>query len=200
MITNCRKCNAETQKWNHGMCRDCYNASQRAYRRNRPDKFAVYYKRQYARNKQNPAKMIAERKRGREYWQQLRHEVIMAYGGYVCTCCGETEPMFLSIDHVNNDGAKHRRAIGEFKSNGKGAGSRTLKWLKDNGYPRGFQVLCMNCNCGKQRNKGFCPHHVSTPRKTALTRETSRPDNSEPRLIWSEGMYAPTVQGVETIM
>ena len=24
----------------------------------------------------------------------------MAYGGYKCTCCGETEPKFLSIDHT----------------------------------------------------------------------------------------------------
>ena len=102
----------------------------------------------------------SEKKRGREYWRKLRHEVIMAYGGYKCNCCGETEPLFLVIDHVNNDGAEHRRSISNRKDcgNGKGASADTWRWLKNNDYPDGFQVLCMNCNFGKSRNKGICPH------------------------------------------
>jgi ABC-type uncharacterized transport system substrate-binding protein len=32
------------------------------------------------------------------------------------------------------------------------------KWLARNGYPSGFQILCMNCNHGKSRNGGVCPH------------------------------------------
>ena len=100
-----------------------------------------------------------ERKRGREYWRKVRHEAIMAYGGYRCACCGETEPAFLSIDHVFNNGAAHRRELGWTVGNGKGA--NITKWLKDHGYPAGFQVLCMNCNHGKARNGGVCPHKSS---------------------------------------
>lgn len=81
--------------------------------------------------------------------QILRVEVFNAYGGFVCKCCGETLEKFLTIDHINNDGNKHRKALGR---------TSILKWLKDNDYPPGFQVLCFNCNIGKRLNGGSCPH------------------------------------------
>jgi hypothetical protein len=73
--------------------------------------------------------------------------------GESCTCCGESEPVFLTIDHVNDDGSEHRQEVGfdiyrflyaEFR--------RTGKW------PEGFTTLCYNCNAGRWRNGGECPH------------------------------------------
>ena len=84
------------------------------------------------------------------YYYRLQNDAIMAYGGYVCACCGETEPLFLTIDHINNDGNKHRK---QYQS-----GDGLYKWLKQHDYPEGFQILCMNCNHGKRRNNGVCPH------------------------------------------
>ena len=53
---------------------------------------------------------------------------------------------------MNNGGARHRRRLG----------SRCTwtfyKWLCSKGYPPGYQVLCYNCNCGRYRNGGVCPH------------------------------------------
>lgn len=101
----------------------------------------------------NPLAM--KRKRGLELkrLQDLKHAAYVAYGGYVCACCGETCACFLSLDHMNNDGAAHRRLV-------KGTvGNNIYKWLKDNGYPEGFQVLCMNCNTGRYQNGGICPHN-----------------------------------------
>jgi hypothetical protein len=83
-------------------------------------------------------------------YYRLRHNAIMAYGGYRCACCDEGEPLFLNIDHVNNDGSRDRRQIGHHK--------KFWKWLQANGYPPGYQVLCSNCNHGKHRNGGTCPH------------------------------------------
>ena len=37
-------------------------------------------------------------------------------------------------------------------------GTKFYRWLKRNNFPEGFQVLCFNCNCGKEINKGVCPH------------------------------------------
>jgi hypothetical protein len=82
----------------------------------------------------------------------VRDVVYRAYGGYKCACCGETEKLFLSIDHVNNDGAEHKRSM---KLN---TGEQLHRWLIRNNFPDGFQVLCMNCNWGKHRNNGVCPH------------------------------------------
>ena len=36
---------------------------------------------------------------------------------------------------------------------------RLHKWLIDNNFPKGFQTLCFNCNCGFKR-KGFTKEEV----------------------------------------
>lgn len=87
---------------------------------------------------------------GRAQNRKLKAEVMLAYGGQVCNCCGETTFEFLSIDHVNNDGAQHRRELGH-------SGRTLYGWLKKNQYPPGFQVLCFNCNMAKGLH-GYCPH------------------------------------------
>ncbi len=92
-------------------------------------------------NKISKQKLLAER----------RTAVLHHYGN-ICACCGEDNPLFLCIDHMNNDGAKHRK---EFKLH---SGGRLEKWLIDNNFPNEFQILCYNCNVGKWRNKGICPH------------------------------------------
>lgn len=90
------------------------------------------------------------------YRNKLRDDVFGAYGGK-CSCCGETERMFLTIDHIDGNGNQHRKAtLGSFNR----AGLSTYAWLRQNDYPKGFQCLCQNCNVGKHRNKGICPHKV----------------------------------------
>ena len=89
--------------------------------------------------------------------ERVKDAVCAAYGGYECACCGETEKLFLTIDHINNDGAEHRRKITGKRHS---AGYHTYIWIVKNGFPEGFQVLCMNCNHGKRMNNGICPHQV----------------------------------------
>jgi hypothetical protein len=91
------------------------------------------------------------RKNALAYYYRLQHSAIEAYGGYRCQWCGIDEPLVLCIDHVENNGKAHRE---EMNSVG---GHRFYKWLRDNAYPPGFQVLCMNCNHGKYRNGGVLP-------------------------------------------
>jgi hypothetical protein len=82
-------------------------------------------------------------------YRKVKDEAFLAYGGYVCACCGEIERLFLTLDHIENGGNKHRKEIGA---------SKIYFWLKRHGYPPGFQVLCMQCNWGKRMNGGICPH------------------------------------------
>lgn len=79
---------------------------------------------------------------------EQRALVFANYGGARCACCGETELEFLSIDHVMNDGAEHRKRV---------IAASLLGWLIRNRFPAGFQVLCMNCNFAKGK-LGYCPH------------------------------------------
>jgi hypothetical protein len=77
-----------------------------------------------------------------------KRQVIDAYGGR-CACCGETELVFLTIDHINGDGGAHRKELG--------AKTVHLTWYIKNGFPAGFQILCANCHLGKTI-LGTCPH------------------------------------------
>jgi len=80
----------------------------------------------------------------------IRKMAIGHYGGK-CACCGESTYEFLSIDHIDGGGNKHRKEI-----NSKG-GWAFATWLKKNDYPEGFQVLCHNCNMAKGCYSK-CPH------------------------------------------
>lgn len=95
----------------------------------------------------------AESAKSKRDQDRCKEQVFEAYGGYTCKCCGETEPMFLSIDHIHNDGATERKA-GLYR----GSGTAFYKWLRKSGFPLGYQVLCMNCQIGKHKNGGVCPH------------------------------------------
>lgn len=54
-----------------------------------PEEVAVIRASESAKTKRNQAR--------------CRDQVFSAYGGYRCNCCNETEPMFLSIDHIENN-------------------------------------------------------------------------------------------------
>jgi len=91
---------------------------------------------------------VEVRRRTREEQRRLKREVLTHYGGCRCACCGESEIQFLSIDHIHGGGTQHRKQIGR---------RSMYAWLKKQGYPDGFQVLCMNCNFAKG-SFGQCPH------------------------------------------
>ena len=95
------------------------------------------------------------REKNLDYKRRLRLEAIAYYsnGKNVCACCDESEMKFLTIDHVNGGGKEHRRQMGP--------GTPIALWLKKNGYPPGFEILCFNCNCAKGAY-GICPHNCRT--------------------------------------
>lgn len=123
-------------------------ANNRAYRESHGDQIAArraewlpsYYEK-------NADRLARQRSDGRA---ALKAEALNAYGGPKCSCCGETLIEALTIDHINGDGAKSRQRAGD-----KGAG--LYRWLKNNKYPSGYQVLCMTCNFAKG-TKDHCPH------------------------------------------
>ncbi len=80
---------------------------------------------------------------------------LLEHYGSKCACCGEENIKFLTLDHINNDGAEHRRRVC-----GKNIGSSTniYRWVINNNFPDGFQILCYNCNLGRAHNNGICPH------------------------------------------
>lgn len=82
----------------------------------------------------------------KERWSRLKSEALAAYGGPVCVGCGEDEVEVLEIDHIDGGGNKHRKSIGQ---------GNTYLWLKQQGYPAGYRVLCPTCN--KKAHRGLLP-------------------------------------------
>lgn len=72
---------------------------------------------------------------------KLKLEVLIHYSGNPPECkhCGNMDIRVLNIDHINNDGAKHRKEVGSL-------GTGFYSWLKRMKYPKDYQVLCFNCN------------------------------------------------------
>jgi hypothetical protein len=79
--------------------------------------------------------------------------MIAAYGG-ACACCGITDPTFLSLDHVNGDGAKERRSIAG--PSGRGSNAKIIRRLEQEGWPQDgrYRILCMNCQWGMYMGGG----------------------------------------------
>lgn len=143
-----------------GKCQKCRNRkATRKWYRNNKEKARVIARRYYAKN---PEKMTALTKK----WQAKNPEKVIAYRRKLradafehysttrppsCACCGLATREFLSIDHINNDGNKHRAVIGR---------QPIYRWLKAHSYPKGFQVLCYNCNMAKAFFK-VCPHQIN---------------------------------------
>lgn len=157
----CRSCgedkdSARYEKSNGGkaygrpVCTQCWSKSraeyQKAYRARHSERLKAYDREKY----QNDPEYQADIRR--RHYRKLQKIVFDHYGNE-CACCGESEPIFLSIDHVNNDGAEHRKEIG--------VGHILFRWIIDNDFPKTLQLLCCNCNLGKHRNGGVCPHDAS---------------------------------------
>jgi hypothetical protein len=140
-------------------------AYQRAWRQANAEKVKASKKASKARSswKEDPLKVKARnslrdpvrlRALNAERRKVVTKEVMAEYGGK-CVCCGEANLGFLTIDHVYGNGTQHRKEIfGDRK-----AGIHMYRWLKKQGFPKeGYQVMCFNCNLGRQRNGGSCPH------------------------------------------
>jgi hypothetical protein len=91
----------------------------------------------------------------------MRDRIISHYsnGKNECACCGENTPLFLTIDHINNNGSKERMLFG--KRNGSSGGHHNYRRIIKNNFPIGYQILCYNCNCGRARTETkICPHKL----------------------------------------
>jgi hypothetical protein len=95
----------------------------------------------------NREKILAQK---RTEDRAAKEQVVKAYGGK-CECCGESTIEFLTIDHINGDGALHRRRVGK--------GRKIYKDLIRLGFPKdNYRLLCFNCNIVRGFH-GYCPHH-----------------------------------------
>jgi hypothetical protein len=135
-------------------CKACCRSVGAKYRERKGREFFREKNRVYQTNNRDKIRRLS-----RAFAEKLKAETFAAYG-YKCNCCGENEIRFLSIDHISENGAEHRRQeTGSKGHRNSGTGAKMYGWLKRHGFPKdNFQLLCANCNVGKHFNGGVCPH------------------------------------------
>jgi hypothetical protein len=145
-----------------GMCGPCYRSARKDAGAGNatchPDRPVVarglcsscYGKRRYELDPESARRLARES--GERIRKRNRDEMVEAYGGQ-CSCprCPETNPAFLTLEHVNGTGKEHRAKVG----------SHTYADLRRRGWPKGgFTLLCWNCNA-MTRGGRTCPHMES---------------------------------------
>lgn len=141
-------------------CKACIIKRSRRYAKANKGKVIAKSRRYYKRNRVR----LLQQSKSRNH--EFRVLVLTHYSGgsLRCACCQETTIEFLAIDHVDGDGNKHRRSIGT------ASGGMFYRWLVAQKFPRGFQVLCHNCNIAKGCY-GVCPHQQTAGLKDYLLRK-----------------------------
>lgn len=135
LSTYCKEC---TKVYNKNIYHSKY--------KNNPDykgRVKVYRERYHLKN------LEKEREKNRRNHRLQKRMCIDHFGGK-CACCGESRIEFLGLDHVDGDGRRHRKVIGDI----------IYRWLIKNNFKSTvrLRVLCHNCNMAIGFH-GYCPHN-----------------------------------------
>ena len=88
---------------------------------------------------------------------KVRFFSLISNGNIRCECCGIDDIDFLTLDHIQNDGAKEKKEL----SNGQGGEWLYAKIIKNKSkvsHER-YRILCFNCNSARGA-MGVCPHEM----------------------------------------
>jgi len=171
-IRICKFCKKEfTSKFNQKYCSKLCREKSKYLRHKK--KYSEYMRKWYKRNREKTLQRVKKYneahkeeikqrytpKKRREWSRKSNRKnkiiVMEYYSGSSppkCACCGESHIEFLEIDHIGGGGCEHRRKLGLV------GGTVFYRWLIKNNFPKGFRVLCANCNRAYGSYK-YCPHN-----------------------------------------
>lgn len=111
-------------------------AAERRYRLKHPEISREYYRKNRRRCNDNT----------RASRDRLKERVYTHYGNGSCACifCGISDIRVLSIDHIDDSGHIDRKV-------NRRCGTSLYLYLEREGFPPGYQTLCMNCQILKER-------------------------------------------------
>lgn len=145
-IRNKRKLNKKSREWNLAHP-EIVSERARRWRMEHPDKVRLAVEKYKGKNPERVKELQGK------YRRERRLKVLTHYSNGIpkCACCGESTLEFLCLDHINGNGNKERKAMGTPN------GTEIYQKVINLGFPKGFQILCYNCNNAKG-HYGKCPH------------------------------------------
>lgn len=130
------------------------------YRERNPEHVKDLRNKNYLKHKERNRPRVT--KRGKEIRTKTKLKVYTHYSNGVpkCACCGVTGIEFLTVDHiVPKLKMKKDQKMIEIGYMSYATGHRLNQWLVTKKFPKGFQILCYNCNFAKGVF-GDCPHKI----------------------------------------
>jgi len=181
----CKACKREAKKRYLKAHPEVRREKERRYAKAHPEVIRAQRKRYFEKHpearekarayaKTHPQQRTPEQKRAKQNKKVERRKltVLTHYGpqGTLGCCwegCSVTNIDMLTLDHLNDDGAEQRRALGKGK---RVSNNRVYAWIKSNNYPEGFQTLCAN----HQLKKEMLKHREAKLKKEKNTRTYSK--------------------------
>lgn len=151
-------------------CRLCYRANAARFRTDHPElvkeRDRAYKARTCEANRlrekrRRETRSLTEKQLAKEHARthnnKLKLEALEHYGGAFCQCCGETQLLMLALDHIESNGADHRREL----TGGRSMPGSSYVWAKKNNWPPIFKTMCHSCNFARHWTEGQkCPHQI----------------------------------------
>jgi hypothetical protein len=138
--THCKNRHPLNEK---GKCKVCLRDAHHKWRKAHPEREKEVRRNTYSINRK------ARRKHERDKRYRLKVEVLTHYGpGHILKCCWDmctvSDVDMLSLDHKDNNGAAERKELYGRNKGSQGGSTRVYARVKREGFPSGFQTLCMN--------------------------------------------------------
>lgn len=105
------------------------------------------------KNKRKMNSQIMRKDAYKRYKENLWNDLLCAYGNF-CLCCKEGNQAYLTIEHLNGDGSIHRKQLTKGKHGG--GGTKTYADLRRRGWPKGYGIMCANCQLARHRKIEKC--------------------------------------------
>jgi hypothetical protein len=102
--------NKEDRKKHYELHKDEINQKRREYNHNPKAHSKILIRQAVWRDKHRARANELCRISKRKYEAKCK-ELVFNHYGKVCACCGESNPIFLSIDHIGGGGTKHRHKV-----------------------------------------------------------------------------------------
>jgi len=138
---------SDTKKGVRGSCKICTGIRIKQWWKDNRKERLEYSHKWYANNREKIIKQKISSNLKMRRLARLDCIKHYSYGKNCCACCEEKHLEFLAIDHIGGGGHKHRKTLKEYLP----------LILKRQKYPKGYRVLCHNCNMSIGFY-GYCPH------------------------------------------